>query len=87
MPPLTAEAQQAIEVNIKKKMDSCNCTVCGNKTWIYPEALYELKEFFGLPMNMAGSIIPVVIVTCQICGNMLLFNAIHTGALQAKAQV
>jgi hypothetical protein len=51
-----------------------SCKFCGANDWAVVDKVFELREFQN---NAAGSpIIPVIPVTCNQCGNLLLFNGI-----------
>jgi hypothetical protein len=43
--------------------------------------IYELREFHGGNMVIGGnsSIVPLVPVTCKVCGNTVLFNPLIVG--------
>ena len=59
------------------------CDICGNASWSYDARAYEIREFHGTDFVVgAGSIVPLVTVTCSVCGNTKLFNPIVTGVLK-----
>jgi len=50
------------------------CKFCGANDWAVIDKVFELREFQGKPIG--SPVIPVIPVTCNQCGNILLFNAI-----------
>ena len=70
------------DIDTKKVLEHLNkvhgtskvCKFCGANDWAVIGKVFELREFRN---QVAGSpVIPVVPVTCNQCGNLLLFNAI-----------
>ena len=58
----------------KIRSTSKGCKFCGANDWAVIDKVFELREFQS---RVVGSpIIPVIPVTCNQCGNILLFNAI-----------
>ncbi len=56
------------------------CPVCRNNNWQVPPQVYELREFYGGPLTAApGTIVPIVPVTCGVCGNVVLINPLIAG--------
>lgn len=90
MPELSDEGKANIALHIKSKLDKkclfSKCPVCRSKNpWVYPETVVELREFaYG---SFGQQMVPVVPVTCQICGYMLLFNAIHAQVIKPPTQI
>jgi hypothetical protein len=59
---------------------SKGCKFCGANDWAVIGKVFELREFRG---GAVGSpVIPVIPVTCNQCGNLLLFNAIAAGLVK-----
>lgn len=50
------------------------CKFCGANDWAVIGKVFELREFQNKAIG--SPIIPVIPVTCNQCGNLLLFNAI-----------
>lgn len=61
------------------------CPICGNNQWAVQERPWELREFQGGALA-AGSVIPLVVVTCDVCGHTLLFNALKMSAVDKERQ-
>lgn len=56
------------------------CPICGKNNWTISPELVELRRFEGGSLVVGGgSVFPLLSVTCTICGNTLLFNAIVAG--------
>ena len=57
-------------------MGQKNCRICGNNNWAISDSVYEFRPFQHGGLTVGGPVIPVVVVTCNYCGNTLFFNAI-----------
>lgn len=56
------------------------CPVCLTDTWNVEQQIAELRFLSMMPtFNAGGAVVPLVVVTCQTCGNTLLFNAVKLG--------
>lgn len=60
------------------------CSLCGGNSWNLNNTIFELKEFTGTNMIIGGgiSLFPVLVVTCNNCGNTLFLNAIKQGVIE-----
>jgi len=68
--------QQVIE-HLKVKWGDAPCPMCSHKTWDVAIAVFELREYFQGGLVVGGStILPLIPITCQNCGNTVLINAI-----------
>ncbi len=64
------------------------CSVCKKDPAWELSRVFELREFHGGGLVVGGSeLIPVVTVSCSICGNMLLFNALKLGVVDQTGAV
>jgi hypothetical protein len=54
------------------------CQVCGNFNWSVEENLAQLHVLASMP-HMQPSVFPLVVITCQVCGNTILLNALKLG--------
>lgn len=61
---------------------SKECQVCQSSEWILLDNVWELRKFEkgGLVVG-GGSILPVVGLMCNVCGQMLFFNAFAVRAI------
>jgi hypothetical protein len=59
------------------------CSVCGSRSWVVSDRIFELREFQGGGIVLGGdaSVIPVVAMACSQCGNTVLVNALALGLL------
>ena len=62
------------------------CPVCGNNAWNIVPHTYETREFKGGDLVLPGSVIPHVVVMCNVCGYTVLFNAIAVGVAERGAK-
>jgi hypothetical protein len=59
------------------------CQVCKNSDWIILDNIWELRKFEGGGLVIGGApVLPVVALMCNVCGQMLFFNAIAVKALE-----
>ena len=62
------------------------CPICGSKDWIIFEKAWECREFNMGGLVVGGPVLPLVAVMCNVCGHVLLFNAIAVRAIQSTAE-
>ena len=62
------------------------CPICGNNNWNVSENIAEIREYNKGSFIVSGSVYPTVIITCNICGYTLNFNAIKLGILKTDTQ-
>ena len=55
-----------------------NCQFCDKNSWILSDTLFELREFSGggISINSSSSVIPLIVIICKTCGNMIFINAV-----------
>ena len=60
------------------------CPVCGQRHWNVLNTIIEAREFQNGNLIIGGesALVPYVSITCNRCGNSLLFNAIQLGIVQ-----
>jgi hypothetical protein len=56
-----------------------SCQVCGTNKWNVEADLAELRFLSLAGFVLGGPVIPLIVVTCNYCGNTLLINAIKAG--------
>lgn len=81
-PPLTAE--KAVAWLNRNWKGSKQCPVCQNNDWNVGGKPIELREFHGGDLVVGSPVYPVLLLTCKVCGNILLFNAIVAGLVVPK---
>jgi hypothetical protein len=58
------------------------CAVCGSNNWQI-DAVFELRRFHGGSLVVGGDpILPVFPVTCNVCGNTVLINAVRAQVVE-----
>jgi transcription elongation factor Elf1 len=74
---------------LKKKLDEIvkqpiTCAVCNNTTWSIADSIFEIREFHGGSMVIGGKsrIVPIIIMSCSVCGQILFFNAMSLGIVE-----
>lgn len=63
------------------------CPACKHNEWSVSDTVYEVREFHGGTMVIGGgSLVPVIVATCEYCGYTLFFNAIKLGIVQPSKE-
>ena len=57
---------------------SKECGICGEEKWSLSDKIFSLSQF-GPESQKGKQMYPVVVLTCETCGNTLLFNAMSLG--------
>jgi hypothetical protein len=77
--------QQKLLTHLSEKWKGRSCSMCDARNWNLSDKLFELREFQGGELVLGtGPIIPLVVVTCNNCGNTVLVNAIKAGAIEPQ---
>lgn len=73
---------------LSDKWKGRSCPMYGTGNWNISDKVFELREFNGGDMVIGGNspIIPIVPVTCDNCGNVVMVNAIVAGAVSPVSQ-
>lgn len=71
-------------INIVEKMWKTGCPMCHGNTWGFSEdkivTPIQLNEDRSYKFN--GKVLPLVVLTCEKCGNTVFVNALKIGALE-----
>lgn len=78
------QTQQVINHLTESSPDGIVCPVCGQRHWNVMNTIIEAREFQNGNIILGGesAIVPYVSITCNRCGNSLLFNAIQLGIVR-----
>src|SRR5262245_52443943 len=60
------------------------CPICRSNRWTISDDAAELRVLHGGNLVVGGPVYPLVVVTCGVCGNTLLFNAIVSKAIEPQ---
>ena len=72
---------------IQNKWQNQICPLCYGKSWNVAEKVFELREFNDGDLHVGGpnaSIVPVIPVICENCGNTIFINALSTGLIKKE---
>ncbi|MBQ0797090.1 hypothetical protein [Zhongshania sp.] len=74
--------------HLSDKWKGRSCPMCGTGNWNVSDKVFELREFNGGNMVIGGNspIIPIVPVTCDNCGNVVMVNGIVAGAVSHESE-
>jgi hypothetical protein len=62
------------------------CRFCDQRTWTVLGETFEIRQFQGGGIVLgSGKIVPLLVIVCQICGNIELFNAAKVKQVQQIA--
>jgi len=78
------------KIDVKRAADWLNtkwqgpkvCPICKNNNWGIPDTLAEVRGFFQGSLVVGGPVFPVLLVTCNVCGHVLAFNAVVMGLVE-----
>jgi hypothetical protein len=70
---LSTEQCKVLLDELRKRIDGICCGVCGARSFSLPDPLFELREFE--PSKEVCGVTPLIVLTCDNCGFVLLFNA------------
>lgn len=79
--PLTDEQQERITTWIHSKWKQHNeCLLCNSNSWSVT-GIFEMRSFHGGTLVVGGdsSVLPVLPVICNNCGNTVLLSAVVIG--------
>jgi hypothetical protein len=79
---MTDVKSEKIIQHLSTKWKGRSCPMCGTGNWNVSDKVFELREFHdGNLVLGSGPIVPIIPVTCDNCGNVVLVNAIVAGAV------
>lgn len=79
---LSNEQYQKFISHLQNKWKQPICQVCQNNEWNVAQEVYEIREFHGGSMVLGGGlIVPIVPVTCKVCGNTVNLNPMVAGII------
>jgi len=86
---MTLSLQQQQIVRDALSSHNTTCSVCGLPHFVIIDKLYELREFNDGNLIVGGdsSILPLVIISCMNCGNLITMSAIKLGLLNTQEKV
>lgn len=77
--------QKALEyVN---NLNVSKCSLCGHTKWGLSDKIFQLTEFTPDGVGAETSVFPVLVVSCNNCGNTHLINAITAGIVEKQNTV
>lgn len=59
-----------------QQLHATECPLCGDNHWSFSDKVFQLMEFNYGELNLSGSVFPLVLLTCNKCGNTYTINAI-----------
>lgn len=62
-----------------------SCQVCGANTWNVEPQLAELRFLNLGAFVVGGPVLPLVVLTCNNCGNTIFINAVKAGWIPPTA--
>lgn len=81
--PLTPLDREKFATLLNERWDGQKeCPICKKNEWLLSDYLAEVRTFTKGSILLGAPVYPVVVVTCRVCGNTLLFNAIVLGLVK-----
>jgi hypothetical protein len=71
--------QSKVIAFLSERWRNKNCPICQSINWGINDDLAELRFLSIAGFHIGGPVIPLVVLTCTVCGHTLLFNAIRMG--------
>lgn len=72
--------QKEILVEKLKKTVPMQCYICSSNKWMINDTVFEIREFHKGSIKVGKTdVIPIISLTCSICGNMIFLNALNLG--------
>lgn len=59
---------------LNSKWINQKCILCGKRELVVEDKAFELRQFHGGNMVVAGSVLGVIPITCSNCGNTIFIN-------------
>ena len=62
-----------------------SCPICQNITWALETEIFEFRKFSprgGISLGLRRAVYPAILLTCQVCGHVIAFNAIIMGLVK-----
>ncbi|WP_313236480.1 hypothetical protein [Sphingobacterium multivorum] len=77
------EDQSKVIAKLNEVWKNKTCEICQTGNWNIDETIYQINEFHGGNVVIgSGSLVPVITLTCQNCGNTKMLNAIKLGVVE-----
>jgi len=57
------------------------CPICQSNNWVFSESLVEIRPYHGGQIFVGGTLYPLFLLICGVCGYTVLFNAIVAGLI------
>lgn len=72
---------RVVEMHLQQQLSSSGCQVCGERRLVTSEDLWEIRTYPESASSSRRLVTPLIMVTCSNCGQVLLFDAHHVGAV------
>jgi len=80
--PLSSEQERKIKQELSSYIQFTNCNFCNGNQWTLNNELVGLPVFdTEHKMTVEGSLMPMVVLTCNNCGHAHYFSAMKLGIL------
>jgi hypothetical protein len=80
-----SETQRAHVVKIvNARWRNALCEVCHNNAWTINPSLFYLSAYHGPNIIIGGPRLPLVCISCGVCGNTKFLNAITLGLVNPQ---
>jgi hypothetical protein len=86
---LTSEELKRVIEHLQK-WATAECAICRHDDWAVSSAVFVLPEYRSPKVPVysgAGTVFPVIPLTCKICGYVLFVSAIAAGVVPGRIEV
>ena len=79
---LSKDQQKKITEKLSK-YDKSACSICGNGSWKFSDAIFEICEYQSDSLIIGGErVLPVIPLICDRCGHTQFLNALLLGIVE-----
>ena len=83
---LNQEQQNLLIAKLNAIWKNKVCEICGTNHWTIDDTIYQVNEYHGNNIIFgSGSVVPVMNMTCNNCGNTKFLNAIKLGLVNQES--
>ena len=76
---MSPEQRQHAHQQLAPLLAAKPCPICSGRAWGIAEVVNVLPAAPGGALVLGGTVIPVLLVACGVCGYMLHFSAVKLG--------
>jgi hypothetical protein len=83
---LTERQQEQMLAKLNELWKDLKCEVCDHQDWVIADRLYAPPVYNRGSTSDGPGLIPMVVASCNNCGNVKMVNAITIGLIDSKGR-